>query len=164
MRRHSHCIWADTVFEIGHRSAASRASTGQGTHHPIGTDRKSQTRLRARRGGAKKSDTDKSKLRGEARTDQTALDLSREEIQLIKEYIKPAPAAGPASPAINVGDPISGAMIPLPSPLTEKVPKLLGGKFTTRDGTIIIVKRASRPGQEHIDSRTKEGKVRTGQA
>ena len=91
----------------------------------------------------KKSDTDKSKLTGEG-TDQTALNLSREEIQLIKEYIKPAPAAGSASPAINVGDPVSGAMIPLPSPLTEKVPKLLGGKFTTRDGAIIIVKRASR--------------------
>ena len=39
----------------------------------------------------KKSDTDKSKLRGEAGTDQTALNLS---IQLIKEYIKPAPARG----------------------------------------------------------------------
>jgi hypothetical protein len=91
-----------------------------------------------------KSDMDKGKLTGEARTDQTALNLSREEMQLIKEYIKPAPAAGSASPAINVGDPVSGAMIPLPSSLTEKVPKLLGGKFTTRDGAIIIVKRASR--------------------
>jgi hypothetical protein len=92
----------------------------------------------------KKSDTDKSKLGGEARTDQTALALSREEIQLIRDYIKPAPSAGPAALAINVGDPVSGAMIPLPSPLTEKVPKLLGGKFATRDGAIIIVKRASR--------------------
>jgi hypothetical protein len=35
-------------------------------------------------------------------------------------------------------------MIPLPSQLTEKVPKLLGAKFTTRNGTIIIIKRASR--------------------
>jgi hypothetical protein len=35
-------------------------------------------------------------------------------------------------------------MIPLPSQLTDKVPKLVGGKFTTRNGVIIIVKRDSR--------------------
>ena len=34
-------------------------------------------------------------------------------------------------------------MIPLPSPLVDKVPKLLGGKFTIRNGAIIIVKRDS---------------------
>jgi hypothetical protein len=45
---------------------------------------------------------------------------------------------------INVGDSVSGAMIPLPSQLTEKVPKLLGAKFTTRNGAIIIIKRNSR--------------------
>ena len=87
---------------------------------------------------------DKNKSTGEVRTDQDTLNLSREEIQLIRDYIKPAPSAGPAALAINVDDPVSGAMIPLPSPLTDKVPKLLGGKFTTRDGAIIIVKRASR--------------------
>jgi len=63
---------------------------------------------------------------------------------LIREYIKPAPSAGTAAPAINVGDSVSGAMIPLPSQLTEKVPKLLGAKFMTRNGTIIIAKRDSR--------------------
>jgi hypothetical protein len=91
----------------------------------------------------KKSDTDKSKAGGEVRTDQTTLNLSREEIQLIKDYIKPAPSVGPAAPAINVGDPVGGAMIPLPSPLTEKIPKLLGARFTTRNGAIIIIKRDS---------------------
>jgi hypothetical protein len=87
---------------------------------------------------------EKNKPGGEIRADQTALNLSREEIQLIKDYIKPAPAAGAAAPAINVGDPVEGAMIPLPSQLTDKVPKLVGGKFTIRNGTIIIVKRDSR--------------------
>ena len=81
---------------------------------------------------------------GKIRSDQTGLNLSREEIQLIKDYVKPAPSAGAAAPAVNVGDPVEGAMIPLPSPLTDKVPKLVGGKFTIRNGAIIIVKRDSR--------------------
>jgi hypothetical protein len=88
--------------------------------------------------------TEKSQPGREDRTDQTALNLSREEIQLIRNYIKPAPSAGMAAPAINVGDTVSGAMIPLPSQLTEKLPKLLGGNFTIRNGAIIIVKRNSR--------------------
>jgi hypothetical protein len=76
-----------------------------------------------------------------------ALELSREEIQLIKEYIKPAPYSGPPSPPINVGDTVTGTMIPLPSPLTDKIPKLLGRTFTIRNGTIIIVKRDSHNAQ-----------------
>ena len=91
-----------------------------------------------------KPDMEKNKTADDIGTDQTALNLSREEIQLIRDYIKPAPSAGTAAPAINVGDAVSGAMIPLPSQLTEKVPKLLGAKFTTSNGAIIIVKRASR--------------------
>jgi hypothetical protein len=76
--------------------------------------------------------------------DQAALNLSREEVQLIRDYIKPAPSAGNGAPAISVGDPVGGATIPLPSPLTEKIPRLLGAGFTTRGGTIIIVKKDSR--------------------
>jgi hypothetical protein len=91
-----------------------------------------------------KSEIDKNKTGNDARTNQTGLNLSREEIQLIRDYIKPAPSSGPAAPPITVGDAVSGAMIPLPSQLTEKVPKLLGGKFTIRNGAIIIVKRDSR--------------------
>ena len=71
-------------------------------------------------------------------TDQTALNLSRDEVQLIKEYIKAVPSTGIATPAISVGDLIGGAMIPLPSPLPERVPKLIGARFTTRNGAIII--------------------------
>jgi hypothetical protein len=91
-----------------------------------------------------KSAVDKNRSPGEVRADQTVLNLSREEIQLIREYIKPAPSAGAAAPAINVGDPVEGGMIPLPSQLTDKVPKLVGGKFSIRNGAIIIVKRDSR--------------------
>ena len=88
---------------------------------------------------------EKNKSGGEIRSGQPALNLSREEIQLIRDYIKAAPSAS-AAPAttINVGDPVEGAMIPLPSQLTDKLPKLLGGKFTIRNGAIIIVKRDSR--------------------
>jgi hypothetical protein len=87
---------------------------------------------------------DTNKPGGETNTEQAALNLSREEIQLIRDYIKPAPSAGTGAPAINVGDPIGGAMIPLPSPLTEKVPRLVGARFTTRNGAIIISTKNSR--------------------
>jgi hypothetical protein len=91
-----------------------------------------------------KSAAEKNNAGGENRTNQAGLNLSREEIQLVRDYIKPTPTTGAPAPAINVGDTVVGAMIPLPSPLTEKVPKLLGAKFTTRNGSIIIVRRDSR--------------------
>lgn len=90
-----------------------------------------------------RSETRKTKLDSDIQTDPTAIDLSPEEIQLIKEYIKPAPYLGTLVPAISVGDAITGATIPLPSQLTDKVPKLLGARFTTRNGAIIIVRRNS---------------------
>jgi hypothetical protein len=55
-----------------------------------------------------------------------------------------ASAAGTPAPAINVGDVLSGGTTPLPSPLMEKIPKLLGARFTTRNGSIVIVRRDSR--------------------
>ncbi|UGY13407.1 hypothetical protein HAP48_0033140 [Bradyrhizobium septentrionale] len=80
----------------------------------------------------------------DAAAQQAALNLSREEIQLVREYIKAAPSAGAGGPPVNVGDPITGGMIPLPSSLTEKVPRLIGAKFATRNGAIIISTRNSR--------------------
>jgi hypothetical protein len=80
----------------------------------------------------------------DAGSEQAALSLSREEIQLIREYIKAAPSASASGPPINVGDPITGGMIPLPSSLTEKVPRLVGARFATRNGAIIISTRNSR--------------------
>ena len=59
----------------------------------------------------------------------------------IRDYIKPAPSAGAGAPAVNVGDPVTGGTIPLPSPLTDKIPKLQGGRFTIRNGSIVIFKR-----------------------
>ncbi|MHC2335452.1 hypothetical protein [Bradyrhizobium sp. USDA 4454] len=77
-------------------------------------------------------------------SEQAALNLSREETLLIKEYIKAAPSAGAGGPPINVGDPVTGGMIPLPSPLTEKIPRLVGARFAIRNGAIIISTRSSR--------------------
>jgi hypothetical protein len=39
---------------------------------------------------------------------------------------------------------VTAGTIPLPSPLTDKIPKLLGARFTIRNGAIIILKRGSR--------------------
>lgn len=72
------------------------------------------------------------------------LTFAREEIQLIREYIKPAPTAGAAAPTINVGDPVPGGTIPFPSPLTDKVPKLLGARFAILNGVILVVRKDSR--------------------
>ena len=90
-----------------------------------------------------KSGTVANKPGEDNRIDQGGLSLSREEIELVRSYIKPAPLADIAAPPINVGDAVSGATIPLPSPLTEKIPRLLGARFTTRGSAIIIIKRNS---------------------
>ena len=87
---------------------------------------------------------EKSKALTQSRAEQAPLTFSREEVQLIREYIKPAPFAGPAAPAVSVGDPVTSGTIPFPSPLIEKVPKLLGARFAIRNGAIIIVRKDSR--------------------
>jgi hypothetical protein len=70
--------------------------------------------------------------------------LSPDEMRLIREYIKPAPSAGLATSPIKVGDPVTTGTIPLPSSLMDKLPRLLGGRFTIRNGTIVILRRDSR--------------------
>jgi hypothetical protein len=91
-----------------------------------------------------KSAAEKNNAGADPRAEQAALNLTSEEIRLIRDFIKPAPGAGTPAPAINVGDTVNAATIPLPSPLTEKLPKLLGARFTTRNGSIIILRRDSR--------------------
>lgn len=91
-----------------------------------------------------KAGAGKSGASADNRVEQAPLSLSREEVQLIRDYIKPAPFSAPAAAPINVGDAVSGGTIPLPSPLTDKIPKLLGARFTIRNGAIVIVRRDSR--------------------
>jgi len=74
---------------------------------------------------------------------QSVIELSKDEIQYIREYIKPAPGAALAGSAIDVGELFEGATIPLPAPLMEKIPKLQGARFAIRNGAIVILKRGS---------------------
>jgi hypothetical protein len=92
----------------------------------------------------KRSETGKDQSAAEVRSDAMSLNLTREEIQLVREYIKPTPSPASAAPEINVGDAVGGAMIPLPSALTDKVSKLVGARFITRNGAIILFKKDSR--------------------
>jgi len=88
--------------------------------------------------------TEKTDGSGQSRQAASALSLSPDEIRTIREYIKPAPIAGQGiSPLINVGDHMTEATIPVPSPLIDKVPKLLGARFTIRNGAIVLIKRDS---------------------
>jgi hypothetical protein len=73
----------------------------------------------------------------------SSLILTSDEIRLIRDYIKPAPSGGAGGIPINVGDPVTSGTIPLPSPITDKIPKLQGARFTIRNGSIIITKRDS---------------------
>jgi hypothetical protein len=74
---------------------------------------------------------------------RSVIELSKDEIQYIREYIKPAPGAALAGSAINVGELFEGATIPLPAPLMEKIPQLQGARFAISNGAIVILKRGS---------------------
>ena len=86
---------------------------------------------------------------GAVRTDATAggvLELSREEVQLVRDYIKLPPAPPGAVQTMALGAPVPDTMLmPLPSQITDKFPRLLGARFATdRNGAIVIVRRGSR--------------------
>jgi len=74
------------------------------------------------------------------------LELSREEVQLVKDYIKVPPAPPGTSPAIQIGAVVPpGLLVPLPPQIGEKYPRLIGSRYTTdRNGAIVIVTRGSR--------------------
>ena len=78
------------------------------------------------------------------RPEDVPLILSREEIQVVRGFIKPAPVAGASAVPASIGDPVAGPTIPFPSAVTEKVPKLLGARFAIKNGAIVIVRRDSR--------------------
>ena len=74
------------------------------------------------------------------------LELSREEVQLVKDYIKVPPAPPGTSPAIQIGAVVPpGLLVPLPPQIGEKYPRLIGSRFMTdRNGAIVIVTRGGR--------------------
>jgi len=77
---------------------------------------------------------------------RAALELSREEAQLVRDYIKVPPAPPGTAPTIQIGAVVPpAALAPLPPQVSEKVSKLIGARFTTdRNGAIVIVGRGSR--------------------
>jgi len=89
-----------------------------------------------------KPDSETPKPPAESRPEQASLDLSREEIQLVRDYIKPPPVAGSGEP-IKVGDPLMGGTSPFPSSITDRVRKLLGARFNIRNGIIVITLNGS---------------------
>lgn len=88
-------------------------------------------------------------LRSSGRTPQAPFALSRDEIQLIRDFVKVPPPLPGAARNINVGDLLLGiALAPLPEPIMEKVPKLRGARFTVdRNGAIVVVA----PGTNRVD-------------
>jgi hypothetical protein len=74
-----------------------------------------------------------------------SLDLSSEEIQQVRNYIRLPPAPRGATPTIVLGAALAaGTLLPLPQQIVEKVPKLAGARFTTDwNGAIIIVRKDS---------------------
>ena len=75
-----------------------------------------------------------------------SLELSREEAQLVRDYIKLPPAQAGTASTIQIGAVVPPAMLmPLPQQVVEKVPKLIGARFATdRNGAIVIVRSGSR--------------------
>ena len=85
-----------------------------------------------------------SKMSGKSQS-PSPLELSREEVQLLRDYIKVPPASPGSSPTISVGAAVPiGMLMPLPSQISDKVPKLIGARFMTdHNGAIVIVRRGS---------------------
>jgi hypothetical protein len=75
-----------------------------------------------------------------------AFQLTQDETQLIREYIKASPVSPGTTGSINVGGDLrNAAMLPLPSQIGGKAPRLNGGRFTIdRNGAIVISLRKSR--------------------
>jgi len=76
----------------------------------------------------------------------TAIELSRKEINLLRDYIKVPPASPGTAPTISPGTIVPEAMLlPVPPQISEKVPALNGARFTTdRNGAIVLLRKGSR--------------------
>jgi len=74
------------------------------------------------------------------------LELTREEVQLVRDYIKVPPAPPGTAGTIQLGGVVPPAtLVPLPQQIGDKFARLIGARFTTdRNGAIVIVGRGSR--------------------
>jgi hypothetical protein len=82
----------------------------------------------------------------ETPAERPSFQLSQEEIQLIRSYIKASPVTSEAAATISVGGELRDAtLLPLPSQIAAKSPRLAGGRFKIdRNGAIVISLRKSR--------------------
>ena len=106
-------------------------------------------RLERRLDTASQSDTLMNRMRlsdNPPARQESALVLMREEIQLIRDYIKMPPAPPGTSATIAVGAVVAEAsLLPLPQQISDKFPRLIGARFATdRNGAIVIVRHGSR--------------------
>jgi hypothetical protein len=82
----------------------------------------------------------------EAPAERLSFQLTQEETQLIRSYIKASPVTSDAAATISVGEELRDmTMLPLPSQIATKSPRLAGGRFKIdRNGAIVISLRKSR--------------------
>jgi hypothetical protein len=82
----------------------------------------------------------------ENRADRPSFQLTSEETQLIRSYIKASPVTSDAAATISVGGELRDTtLLPLPSQIATKSARLAGGRFTIdRNGAIVISLRKSR--------------------
>jgi hypothetical protein len=82
----------------------------------------------------------------EIRAEAPSFQLTQEETQLIRSYIKASPVTAEAAATISVGEELRDAtLLPLPSQIAAKSPRLAGGRFKIdRNGAIVISLRKSR--------------------
>jgi hypothetical protein len=76
---------------------------------------------------------------------ERAAQLSGEEIQIVRSFIKASPVTTEATGTISVGDELRDTrMLPLPSQIAAKSSRLAGGRFKIdRNGAIVISLRKS---------------------
>jgi len=82
----------------------------------------------------------------EDRIERPAFQLTQEETQLIRSHIKASPVTADAAATISVGAELNDAtLLPLPSQIAMKSPRLTGSRFKIdRNGAIVIALRKSR--------------------
>jgi len=81
----------------------------------------------------------------EGRSERAAFQLSADEIQLVRSYIKASPVNAEVAGTISVGEELRDMrLLPLPSQIATKSARLAGGRFKIdRNGAIVISLRKS---------------------
>ena len=92
------------------------------------------------------SNTAQNNAGNENRAERPSFQLTQDEMQLIRSYIKASPVTSEVAATISVGEELRDTtLLPLPSQIATKSPRLAGGRFKIdRNGAIVISLRKSR--------------------